>query len=111
MDPAVSRAFKDRYIALTDSWVRGIEFTPAESAAMEAGKKWEPALMQGPDDPLGKKVLAAGETAEFTADWPTSNKLTPGTYTIHGLFLVVLPMGAGARVRENVPPLAIQISG
>jgi len=60
---------------------------------------------------FGHKVLAAGETAEFTADWPTSNKLTPGTYTIHGLFLVVLPMGAGARVRENVPPLAIQISG
>src|SRR5205085_8756717 len=61
MDPAVSRAFKDRYVALTDSWVRGIEFTPAESTAMEAGKKWEPLMIEGPDDPLGKKILAAGE--------------------------------------------------
>ena len=34
---------------------------PAESAAMEAGKKMEPLLMQGPDDPLGKKALATGE--------------------------------------------------
>ncbi|TMD23309.1 MAG: hypothetical protein E6I99_07255 [Chloroflexi bacterium] len=59
---------------------------------------------------FGHKVLAAGETAHFTADWPTSDKLAPGTYTVHGLFLVVLPMGAGARVRENLPPLAIEIS-
>src|SRR5207253_10744575 len=59
---------------------------------------------------FGHKTLAAGETAEFTADWPTSSKLAAGTYTVHGLFLVVLPMGAGARVRENLPPLAIQIS-
>jgi len=60
---------------------------------------------------FGHKALAAGETAEFTADWPTSSKLAAGTYSVHGLFLVVLPMGAGARVRENLPPLAIQISG
>src|SRR5690242_19705305 len=60
-DPAVSRAIKDRYVALVDSWVRGIEYTPAEAAAMEAGKKIEPLLMQGPDDPVAKKILAAGE--------------------------------------------------
>jgi len=59
---------------------------------------------------IGHKVLAAGETATFTADWPTSSTLAPGTYTLHGLFLVVLPSGAGARVRENLTPLAIQIS-
>jgi len=59
---------------------------------------------------FGHKSLPAGEAAKFTADWPTSSNLAPGTYTIHGLFLVVLPMGAGARVRENLPPLAIQIS-
>ena len=57
----------------------------------------------------GHKQLAAGETATFTADWPTTSQLTPGTYTLHGLFLTVLPMGAGARVRENLPPLSIQI--
>jgi hypothetical protein len=57
----------------------------------------------------GHKQLAAGETATFTADWPTTSQLTPGTYTLHGLFLTVLPMGAGARVRENLPLLSIQI--
>ena len=46
---------------LTDSWIRDIEFTPAETAAMERGKQWEPLMLQGPDDPLGKKILAAGE--------------------------------------------------
>ena len=60
---------------------------------------------------LGHKQLAAGETAIFTADWPTSSTLTAGTYTVHGLFLTILPMGAGARVRENLPPLSIQILG
>src|SRR5438128_8344960 len=28
---------------------------------------------------FGHKALAAGETAEFTADWPTSSKLAAGT--------------------------------
>jgi hypothetical protein len=59
----------------------------------------------------GHKLLAAGETAIFTADWPTSSKLAPGSYTLQGLFLTVLPMGAGARVRQNLPPLTIQILG
>jgi hypothetical protein len=58
---------------------------------------------------IGHKVLPAGETATFVADWPTSTKLAPGSYTLHGLFLVVLPRGAGARVRENLAPLTIQI--
>jgi hypothetical protein len=58
---------------------------------------------------FGHKVLNAGETATFSADWPTSKKLSPGSYTIHGLFLTVLPMGAGMRVRENLPPLRVQI--
>lgn len=59
---------------------------------------------------FGHKLLPAGETATFTADWPTSSKLTAGSYTLHGLFLVMLPMGAAARVRENLAPLPIQIS-
>src|SRR6202171_6426956 len=59
----------------------------------------------------GHKQLAAGETATFTADWPTSSQLAAGSYTLHGLFRTVLPMGAGARVRENLPPLSIQVLG
>jgi len=58
---------------------------------------------------FGHKLLNAGETATFTADWPTSSQLSPGSYTIHGLFLTVLPMGAGMRVRENLPPLTVQV--
>ena len=60
---------------------------------------------------FGTKSLVAGETATFTAEWPTSSKLAPGTYALHGLFLTVLPAGAGTRARENLPPLTIQISG
>ena len=59
---------------------------------------------------IGHRVLAAGETASFTADWPTSSTLAAGSYTLHGLFLVVLPRGAGARVAENLAPLTIQVS-
>ena len=60
---------------------------------------------------FGHKQLSANETATFTADWPISSQLAPGSYTLHGLFLTVLPMGAQARVRENLPPLSIQILG
>lgn len=60
-DPAAAAAFKQKFVALTDSWVRDVEFTKAEISAMEAGKQWEPMMKDGPDDPLGRKVLAAGE--------------------------------------------------
>lgn len=59
---------------------------------------------------IAEKTLAAGETATFTADWPTSSQLAAGSYSLHGLFLTVLPPGAAMRVRENLPPLTIQIS-
>ncbi len=52
---------KQKYVALTDSWVQSIEFTPAELAAMRDGKKWEAQMTAGPDDPLAKRILAAGE--------------------------------------------------
>ncbi|HWB84665.1 MAG TPA: hypothetical protein VG675_11040 [Bryobacteraceae bacterium] len=60
-DPAAAKAHKDHYLALIDSWVHEVEFTPAETAAMEAGKKLEPLMTRGPDDPLGKRILAEGE--------------------------------------------------
>lgn len=59
---------------------------------------------------FGHKVLAAGETASFKADWPTSPSLAAGRYTIHGLFLTLLPPGAGTRVRENIPPVTIVVT-
>jgi hypothetical protein len=60
-DPAQARAFKQKYVALTDSWIASVDFTPAELAAMKNGKKWEAIMTAGPDDPLAKKILAAGE--------------------------------------------------
>jgi hypothetical protein len=60
-DPAQSKAIKDRYLALTDGWAKTVEFTPAERAAMEDGKQREDVLMNGPDDPLGKRIKAAGD--------------------------------------------------
>jgi hypothetical protein len=72
---------------------------------------WSPPTPQYDCLAITDKTLAAGETASFSADWPTSSQLAPGSYTIHGLFLTALPGGAGMRVRENLPPLTIQISG
>src|SRR6516225_1684164 len=84
-DPAVSRAVKDRYLALTDSWVREIEFTPGEIAAMEAGKQWEAVMRQGPDDPLGKRILAVGEPSfdALTSYYPGKilDRTILGTYS------------------------------
>src|SRR6266849_4453681 len=56
-----ARALKQKYVALTDSWAREMTFTPAETQAMEAGKRWESLMTTGLDDPLAKKILAAGE--------------------------------------------------
>ena len=58
---------------------------------------------------LGYKILGAGETATFNAQWPTSSQLDAGSYSLHGLFLTVLPPGAGMRVRENLPALTIEV--
>ncbi len=53
--------------------------------------------------------LPAGRTATFHVDWPTAASLHPGRYTIHGLFLFTLPMGAGARVSQNLPPADVSL--
>jgi hypothetical protein len=60
-DPAAARAFKEKYSAMTDAWVEGIEFTPAEQAAMRDGKKREAIMWTGSDDPLANQIIAAGE--------------------------------------------------
>ncbi len=61
LDPRRARELKDKYLAMTDGWVKAATFTAAERAAMEAGRRWEAAMTAGPDDPLAKKILAAGE--------------------------------------------------
>jgi hypothetical protein len=65
--------FKKRYVALTESWVRGIEFTPEETSAMLAGKQVEELMMKGPDDPLARRIMAAGEPS-----WAAVSAAYPG---------------------------------
>ena len=60
-DPAAAAAFKQKFLSLTDSWAREVEFTKTELSAMEAGRQWEPLMNDGPGDPLGRRILAAGE--------------------------------------------------
>ncbi|HET8549453.1 MAG TPA: hypothetical protein VFL57_15680 [Bryobacteraceae bacterium] len=60
-DPQLARALKDKYVGLTDGWVKAVQFTPAELDAMKAGRKWEALMTRGPDDPLAKRIQAAGE--------------------------------------------------
>lgn len=59
---------------------------------------------------IQNKSLGAGETVSLEIDWRTSPTLAAGRYTIHGLFLILLPTGAGARVRENLPPLTVELT-
>ena len=55
------------------------------------------------------KQLPAGQTATFLVDWPVAATLYPGSYTIHGLFLFTLRMGAATRVSENLPPALVTL--
>jgi hypothetical protein len=52
---------------------------------MQAGTKWEPVMMQGPDDPLGKRILAAGEPSfhALTSYYPGKilDRTVLGTYS------------------------------
>jgi hypothetical protein len=60
---------------------------------------------------IGNRQLAPGEKASFDVVWPTERSLQPGSYSIHGLFRFTLPLGAAARVRENLPPVTVVITG
>ena len=58
---------------------------------------------------LINKHLSTDQLATFHVDWPTARNLAPGHYTIHGLFMFTLPMGAATRVAENLPPADITL--
>jgi hypothetical protein len=51
--------------------------------------------------------IAAGQTRDYSVVIPAP---PPGTYTVHGLVRVHLPLGAGARVAENIPVVTLTIS-
>lgn len=71
---------------------------------------WSPPVPQLECFAIQNKSLGAGETASLEVDWPTSAALAAGRYTLHGLFLTLLPPGAGTRVRENIPPVTIELT-
>jgi len=52
---------RELYFTRTESWAKSAVLTPEEQSAMSAGLQWERLMAKGPDDPLAKKVLAAGE--------------------------------------------------
>jgi hypothetical protein len=58
---------------------------------------------------IASKHLGDGEIAHFQAQWPVASGTTAGAYSVHGLFLYTLRPGAGTRVRENLPVVAIQV--
>lgn len=51
--------------------------------------------------------IAAGQTRDYSTVIPAP---TPGTYTVHGLVRVHLPVGAGARASENIAVATLQVS-
>jgi len=70
---ARSRQFRQRYIQLTNSWAKDIEFTEDESHAMEAGKKVEDQMVRGPDDPVARQIRSKGEPS-----WQSVSSVYPG---------------------------------
>lgn len=72
-DATRAKAYKQRYVDLTDSWANDIEFTKEEQAAMDAGKPLTETLLKGPADPIAKRILDAGEPS-----WASVSALYPG---------------------------------
>ncbi len=52
---------RQKFLALTEGWTRGVVFTPAEQQAMDRGRQQEKLMWEGLDDPLARRILAAGE--------------------------------------------------
>jgi hypothetical protein len=50
--------------------------------------------------------IPAGQVRDYPATLPPPS---PGTYTVHGLVRVHLPIGAGARVSENIPVVTLTV--
>lgn len=61
-----AHSIRDRYLKITESWTSGITFRDFEQEAMQRGRRWEDLMTRGLDDPLAKKVLAAGEPSYDT---------------------------------------------
>src|SRR5215471_6663238 len=67
-DQAAGEKLQQTYLAVTRGWTEGVTFTRAERDAMERGKQWEQLMMTGLDDPLSRRILAAGEPSFAALD-------------------------------------------
>ena len=54
-------AVRERYLAMTRGWARDAVLAPADTLAMERGRRRERAMTDGLDDPLAREILARGE--------------------------------------------------
>ncbi len=60
-DEVAAESVRQKYLAVTRGWAAGVTFTRAEREAMDRGKQWEQLMMTSLDDPLARRILAAGE--------------------------------------------------
>ncbi len=59
-------SLRRKYLEITEGWTHGAAFKQEEQQAMTAGRQWESLMTAGLDDPLAKKVVAAGEPSFAT---------------------------------------------
>ncbi|MGI8785324.1 MAG: hypothetical protein ACR2L2_16935 [Acidobacteriota bacterium] len=85
IDRARAAVLKQKFLDLTEGWAREAVFTAAEQKAMEQGRAWEKQMMSGLEDPLGQKVLQAGEPSyqSVSAYYPGKvlDRTVLGTYS------------------------------
>jgi hypothetical protein len=79
---------KQQFLAVTDGWAREVVFKKSETEAMARGRAWEDLMMTGLDDPLARKILAAGEPSydALTSYYPGKilDRTVLGTYSDPG---------------------------
>lgn len=88
--------------------VRTVRIWALNSAGLQVWQESQPELQCFA---LSYQHLAGGQTATFPDSWTVASGTPAGSYTIHGLFMFHLPIGAGARVRENLPPVTVTVTG
>src|SRR5688572_22558409 len=67
-DEKLATSARDKFLALTHGWAKEAVLKPSEKEAMERGRQWEGLMTTGLDDPLAKKILAAGEPSFAALD-------------------------------------------
>lgn len=84
-DEAEADGVKQKFLATTNGWFNEAVLKPSEKEAMQTGRAWEDLMTNGLDDPLAKKILAAGEPSydALTSYYPGKvlDRTVLGTYS------------------------------